>query len=53
MFAKWKQLKIEPAKLCSDAVFVRRVYLDAIGTLPTAEEAKSFLDDKAPTNAPC
>ena len=27
---------IQPAKLCSDAVFVRRVYLDVIGTLPTA-----------------
>ena len=48
VFAKLKQLKIEPANLCSDAVFLRRVYLDTIGTLPTAEEAKSFLDDKAP-----
>ena len=25
---------IEPARRCSDAVFVRRVYLDVIGTLP-------------------
>jgi hypothetical protein len=48
VFDKLKQLKIEPAKLCSDGVFLRRVYLDAIGTLPTLDEAKSFLDDKAP-----
>ncbi len=47
-FAKLKELEIEPAKLCSDAVFVRRAYFDVIGTLPTAEEARSFLDDMAP-----
>ncbi len=48
VFAKLKDLKIEPANLCSDGVFVRRAYLDTIGTLPTAEEAKSFLDSKDP-----
>ena len=31
--------------LCSDAVFVRRVYLDVIGTLPTAKEAREFIQD--------
>lgn len=41
------QLAIPPARLCSDAVFVRRVYLDVIGTLPTAEEAKAFLEDRS------
>ena len=41
VFAKLKQLGIQPASLCSDAVFVRRVYLDVIGTLPTAEEAQA------------
>jgi Protein of unknown function (DUF1553)/Protein of unknown function (DUF1549) len=39
---------IAPAALCSDAVFVRRVYLDVIGRIPTAEEARRFLDDKDP-----
>jgi hypothetical protein len=48
VFAKLKQLKIEPANFCSDAVFLRRAYLDTIGTLPTAEEAKSFLEDENP-----
>jgi hypothetical protein len=45
---KLKQLGIEPARLCSDGVFVRRVYLDVTGTLPTADEARRFLDDSHP-----
>ena len=44
VFAKLSSLKIQPV-LCSDAVFVRRVYLDVIGTLPTAKEAGDFLLD--------
>ena len=43
-----KQLGIEPAKVCSDGVFVRRVYLDVTGTLPTADEAQQFLNDSDP-----
>ncbi len=43
VFTRLKRLGIQPANVCSDAVFVRRVYLDAIGTLPTAYEAKEFL----------
>ncbi len=39
------KLGIPSAGVCSDEVFVRRVYLDAIGTLPTAEEARTFLAD--------
>jgi hypothetical protein len=45
VFARLRQLEIPPARLCSDAVFLRRVYLDAIGTLPTAAEARAFLAD--------
>jgi len=48
VFAKLERLGIPPANLCSDAVFVRRVYLDTIGTLPTAQEAKDFLQDQTP-----
>ena len=43
VFAKLRQSRIQPANLCSDAVFVRRVYLDVIGTLPTLEESKEFI----------
>jgi hypothetical protein len=32
----------------SDAQFVRRLYLDAIGRIPTGEEADSFLTDPSP-----
>jgi len=42
------KLNIQPAAPCSDAVFVRRVYLDAIGTLPTATEARDFILDRKP-----
>lgn len=44
VFAKLSSLDIQPV-LCSDAVFVRRAYLDVIGTLPTADEAREFLQD--------
>ncbi|NQU21006.1 MAG: DUF1553 domain-containing protein [Candidatus Nealsonbacteria bacterium] len=43
-----EQLGIAPAKVCSDGVFVRRVYLDVTGTLPTADEAQRFLSDSDP-----
>ena len=43
-----KQLGIQPANPCSDEVFQRRVYLDAIGTLPAPEEAVQFLQDQDP-----
>ena len=48
VFGRLKQLGITPARVCSDGVFVRRVYLDVIGTLPTAEEARQFLQDPDP-----
>lgn len=47
VFAKLDSLGIKPA-LCSDAVFIRRVYLDMTGTLPTAAEVRAFLADQAP-----
>ena len=42
VFAKLKALGIKPV-LCSDAVFVRRAYLDLTGKLPSADEAKEFI----------
>ena len=49
VFARLERLGIEPAHMCSDAVFGRRVFLDVIGTLPTPDEARQFLEDKSPT----
>ena len=48
VFGRLSQLGIAPAHGCTDAVFVRRVFLDAIGTLPTAAETKDFLASTAP-----
>ena len=48
VFGRLEKLGIAPAQVCSDAVFVRRAYLDVIGTLPTAFEAKEFLLDRSP-----
>ncbi len=48
VFWRFEELNVKPAKLCSDEVFLRRVYIDTLGTLPTVEEAKQFLDDPDP-----
>jgi hypothetical protein len=48
VFAKLEALRIEPSDLCSDSDFVRRVSLDLIGTLPTADEIRAFLADARP-----
>jgi hypothetical protein len=45
VFAKLKALRIEPSALSSDDEFLRRVYLDTIGTLPTADEVRAFRTD--------
>jgi hypothetical protein len=48
VLANLQALKIQPARVCSVAVFVRRVYLDVTGTLPTALEAENFIVDANP-----
>ena len=48
VFAKQKELQLNPAPVATDEVFLRRVYLDTIGVLPTADEARVFLDSKDP-----
>ncbi len=45
---KLEHLGIEPGPLSDDATFLRRVSLDTIGTLPTSEQVRQFLDDHAP-----
>ncbi|MCA9216815.1 MAG: DUF1549 domain-containing protein, partial [Planctomycetales bacterium] len=41
--AKWAELQIIPEPICSDETFVRRVYLDLVGRIPTLEERNAFL----------
>jgi Protein of unknown function (DUF1549)/Protein of unknown function (DUF1553) len=45
---RWDSNGIRPAEVCSDEIFVRRVYLDLGGRIPTLEERQTFLDDASP-----
>jgi hypothetical protein len=48
VFEKLRKLNIAPSGLADDAEYLRRVSLDVIGTLPTVDEARRFLDDRRP-----
>ena len=41
--AKLKNLRILPSGVCSDEQFVRRIYLDLIGVVPTPDEYRTFV----------
>jgi hypothetical protein len=48
VFAKLNRMRITPSELCTDQEFIRRVYLDTIGQLPTPEEVGAFLGSSDP-----
>ncbi len=46
--AGWSREKITPPERSSDAVFLRRIYLDLVGMIPGYEETTTFLADTDP-----
>jgi hypothetical protein len=47
VLAQLKRLNLKPSPRCRDEEFIRRAFVDTIGTLPTADEVKKFLADKS------
>ncbi|RMG22724.1 MAG: DUF1549 domain-containing protein, partial [Armatimonadetes bacterium] len=45
---RWERLGLAPSSPADDWTFVRRVYLDLIGTLPKPEEALAYVNDRSP-----
>ncbi len=45
---KFRELGIEPSPLCDDHTFLRRIFLDITGTLPSLEEIAEFQASTAP-----
>jgi len=45
---KLHKLRVVPSEVCGDEVFLRRVYLDVIGRLPTPEDRERFLASSDP-----
>ncbi|MFT5470107.1 MAG: mono/diheme cytochrome c family protein [Verrucomicrobiales bacterium] len=46
---KLHKLRIVPSGLASDDIFMRRVFIDICGQLPTSEEFDAFVSSKSPT----
>ena len=51
IFGKLDKLKVQPAPMSSDEEFVRRVYLDIIGRIPSAHDVKDFVGSAASRQA--
>jgi hypothetical protein len=49
VYARLQKVGYLPSETCSDAEFLRRTSLDAVGMLPSVEEARAFLADKNPS----
>ncbi len=45
---KFRDLGLQPSPLCDDATFIRRAFLDCIGTLPDPDTVLQFVDSSNP-----
>ncbi len=48
VFEKLRQMQIVPSELCTDEDFIRRVFLDVVGALPSVEKTEAFLASTSP-----
>ena len=46
--ASWERLRLLPSARAPDEKFLRRVYIDIIGQVPTVDEARAFLESPVP-----
>ncbi|MFK7819540.1 MAG: DUF1549 domain-containing protein [Planctomycetaceae bacterium] len=47
VLAQLQRLNLKPSGKSSDSEFIRRAFIDTLGTLPTADEVREFLKDDA------
>jgi Protein of unknown function (DUF1549)/Bacterial Ig-like domain (group 2) len=48
VYEKLRQVKVLPADVCTDAEFIRRIYLDLTGLPPHPEDVRAFLENPLP-----
>lgn len=48
----WKQAGVEQKEVVDDGTYLRRVYLDLLGTIPSVAQTRDFLADTAPDKRP-
>lgn len=51
VIAKLRELNLPPSPRSTDSEFLRRAFLDTIGVLPTADEARAFLAESGSASA--
>jgi len=49
IFGKMAQLNVKPARLTTDEEFLRRIYLDVTGHIPSPEDVRAFVANSSPT----
>lgn len=46
--AKWREIHVAPSSAATEEEFLRRVFIDAMGTLPSPQEVREFAGDTSP-----